>query len=347
MDKWGSSTGTATVPSCVIASECLSPDSHSMKNWDKEYGLINLTHLSYSDRDIHEQLREGSLIRLTAEVVISGATYRELPPWEHATARAFAVGMTMDKAVVGGQAAARLWGLHTLAIETAVACYLPAKTAPKSPRQWPEGVVYRYGYLAMEDIRTIHDIRVTGLMSTFLDIARHDGLHAAVVAIDSARRRWEIVTTEYLYENLEPFRRYRGVPVLRRAIELSVSTSASAQETRARLILHEADLPGLTSIQPQVRFNRDGGGRFYLVDFLINGWIIVEIDGRSKYKTDTSDQLESALISERDREKFFTNRGYVVLRIEPKQLNGQEPELLRLLKDVLAAGPPAQFRNAA
>ncbi|GAB3594330.1 hypothetical protein CFAEC_11675 [Corynebacterium faecale] len=338
MDNSEFSTETATTFGRVIASECRSPDSQVMKNWGKEYGLINLTHLSYSDRHIHDQLVDGSLIRLTAEVVMSGATYRRLPPWERAAAKAFAVGMTVDKAVVGGQAAARLWGLQTLTIENAVACYLPGKKVPKSPRQWPEGVVYRYGYLSARDIREFHGIRVTGLISTVLDIARNDGLHAAVVVIDSARRQWESVTPEYLHRELEALQRRRGVPVFREAIELSVPNSDSAQETRARLILHEANLPEITSIRPQVRFNRGKSGRYYVVDFLINDRVIVEIDGRSKYKTDTPDQLETALLAERDREKLFTNHGYTVLRIEPKQLDavaGAECEFLQLVRAVL------------
>lgn len=318
-----------------------------MKNWGQEFGLINLTRLKQNDHELNDRLRDGTLRKLTAEIAIDSAVYRELPPWDKAAARAFAVGMTMDKAVIGGQAAARLWELATLEVEKHVACYLPSGGTPSSPRTWPVGVIYRYGYLDPKDVRESHGVRVSSLMRLLLDVAHYDGLHAAVVVIDSARRKYPELTRGELYRRLDGYRRYRGLRVLRRAIELSVSNSDSAQETRARLILQEANLPGITSIKPQVRFNRDATGGFYLVDFLINGWIIVEIDGRSKYKAGGPGELESALMAERDREKFFTNRGYVVLRIEPKQLNGQEPELLRLLKDVLSAGPPAQFRKAA
>ena len=318
-----------------------------MKNWGQEFGLINLTRLKQNDHELNDRLRDGTLRKLTAEIAIDSTFYGELPPWDKAAARAFAVGMTMDKAVVGGQAAARLWELATLEVEKHVACYLPSGGTPSSPRTWPEGVIYRYGHLDPKDIREYHGIRVASLMRLLLDVAHYDGLHAAVVVIDSARRRYPELTRAELYRRLEGYRRYRGMRVLRQAIGRSVPNSDSAQETRARLILQEADLPGITSIQPQVRFNRDVNGRFYLVDFLINGWIIVEVDGRSKYNAGSPKELESALIAERDREKFFTNHGYVVLRIEPKQLNGQEPELLRLLTDVLASGPPTHFRKAA
>lgn len=309
-----------------------------MKNWGSEFGLINLTRLRQTDHEVFKQLDEGSLLRLTAEVAIDASKYQQLPPWDRATARAFAVGLTVDKAVIGGQAAARLWGLHTLTIEKSVACYLPDMGTPCSPKLWPEGVVYRYGRLDLKDIHEFHGIRVASFTRFFLDIAHYDGLHAAVVVLDSARRRWPEVTKDFLYKELKGYPRYRGLTVLKQAIELSVHNSDSAQETRARLILHEANLPEITSIRPQVRFNRGKSGRYYVVDFLINDRVIVEIDGRSKYKTDTPDQLETALLAERDREKLFTNHGYTVLRIEPKQLDavaGAECEFLQLVRAVL------------
>lgn len=318
-----------------------------MKNWKEEFGLIDLTRLAHTDHVMHDQLADGSLIKLTAEVAMDAVNYKSLHPWNQATARAFAVGMTKDKAVIGGQAAARLWGLQTLSIEKVVVCHLPGSTKPPSPKQWPSGVQYRFGYLGSDDIREYHGIRVTSLMRLLLDIAHYEGLHAAVVVIDSARRQYPELTAAELNRRLEGYRRYRGLRVLRGAIKLSVPNSDSAQETRARLILHEANLPGIRSIQPQVRFSRDKVGRFYVVDFLVNGWIIVEIDGRSKYRTNSPEQLDDALMAERDREKFFTNQGYVVLRIEPKQLDGEKPELLRLLREALVAGAPAHFRKMA
>lgn len=314
-----------------------------MKNWGEKFGLINLTRLRQTDREIFKQLNEGILLRLTAEVAIDAAKYEQLPPWERATARAFAVGLTVDKAVIGGQAAARLWGLHTLSIENSVTCYLPDMGTPCSPKLWPKGVIYRYGRMDSQDIREYHGIRVASFTRFLLDIAYYDGLHATVVVLDSARRRWPKLTKDSLYDKLHEYPRYRGLTVLRQAIELSVPNSDSAQETRARLILHEANLPEVTSIRPQVRFNRGKSGRYYVVDFLINDRIIVEIDGRSKYKTDSPDQLETALLAERDREKFFTNHGYTVLRIEPNQLNGEDCEFLQILRNTLLETPSARL----
>ena len=317
-----------------------------MKNWQEEFNLINLTKLSHSDIDTFEAISRGEFTKLTHEVVIDADRYRNLPPWEKAAARAFAVGMTVDKAVVAGNAAARLWGFQTLGIETTVLCLLPGRSRAASRKQWPRGTMYRSNYLSPQDIRELQGIRVTGVCRTFLDIALDDGVVAAVVAIDSARRQHPALTREKLMRSAECFPRHRGVKAYRQAIELSIPNSDSAQETRARLIIWEAKLPEIEKVQVQVRFNQPNG-RYFLVDFLINGWIVVEIDGRSKYD---SPELNDVLMAERDREKQFTNNGYAVLRINPKQLDPDahgECEFIKILKRALQQNPPEHLNQAA
>ncbi|BAU97032.1 hypothetical protein N24_2770 [Corynebacterium suranareeae] len=317
-----------------------------MKNWQEEFKLINLTKLSHSDIETFEAISRGEYTKLTHEVVINTSKYRDLPPWDKAAARAFAVGMTVDKAVVAGQAAARLWGYQTLGIEKSVLCLLPGRSRCGSMKQWTLGTRYRNSYLSQRDIREQQGIRLTGAFRTFLDIALDDGVVAAVVTIDSARRLNPQLTREKLLQSAEGFPRHRGVKAYRQAIELSIPNSDSAQETRARLILMEAQLPEIEKVQVQGRFDH-GHGKYFLVDFLINEWIIVEIDGRSKYD---SLELNEVLMAERDREKYFLNQGYAVLRIDPKQLDpgpDGECEFIRILKNTLRQQPPKQLKQAS
>lgn len=320
--------------------------SEAMKNWQEEFNLINLTKLSHSDIDTFEAISRGDFTKLTHEVVIDADKYRNLPPWDKAAARALAVGMTVDKAVVAGQAAARLWGYQTLGVEKTVLCLLPGRSRAGSIKQWPLGTRYRNSYLSSRDIREVHGIRVTGAFRTFLDIALDDGVVAAVVTIDSARRQNPSLTREKLMHSAESFPRHRGVKAYRQAIELSIPNSDSAQETRARLILREAKLPEIQSVKVQARFDQSHN-KYFLVDFLINEWIIVEIDGRSKYD---SPELNEVLMAERDREKFFLNQGYAVLRIDPKQLDlnqDGECEFIGILKNTLQKTPPEHLKQAA
>lgn len=317
-----------------------------MKNWQEEFQLINLTKLLHSDTETSVAISNGQMIKLTHEVAINAEKYRSLPPWDKAAARAFAVGMTVDKAVVAGQSAARLLGYQTLTVEKTVLCLLPERLRSKSSKHWPSGMRYKDRYLSPRDIREVHGIRVTGAFRTFLDIALDDGVVAAVVTIDSARRQNPSLTREKLMRSAESFPRHRGVKAYRQAIELSIPNSDSAQETRARLILREAKLPEVQSVQVQARFDQSHNKHF-LVDFLINEWIIVEIDGRAKYD---SPELNEVLMAERDREKFFLNQGYAVLRIDPKQLDldqNDECEFIGILKNTLQKTPPEHLKQAA
>ncbi|QYR17196.1 hypothetical protein JJQ73_12675 [Corynebacterium glutamicum] len=317
-----------------------------MKNWQEEFQLVNLTKLLHSDTETSAAISNGQMIKLTHEVAINAEKYRSLPAWDKAAARAFAVGMTVDKAVVAGQSAARLWGYQTLTVEKTVLCLLPERLRSKSSKHWPSGMRYKDRYLSSRDIREVHGIRVTGAFRTFLDIALDDGVVAAVVTIDSARRQNPSLTREKLMHSAESFPRHRGVKAYRQAIELSIPNSDSAQETRARLILGEANLPEIQSVKVQARFDQSHN-KYFLVDFLINEWIIVEIDGRSKYD---SPELNEVLMAERDREKFFLNQGYAVLRIDPKQLDlnqDGECEFIGILKNTLQKTPPEHLKQAA
>lgn len=317
-----------------------------MKNWQEEFQLVNLTKLLHSDTETSAAISNGQMIKLTHEVAINAEKYRSLPAWDKAAARAFAVGMTVDKAVVAGQSAARLWGYQTLTVEKTVLCLLPERLRSKSSKHWPSGMRYKDRYLSSRDIREVHGIRVTGAFRTFLDIALDDGVVAAVVTIDSARRQNPSLTREKLIHSAESFPRHRGVKAYRQAIEMSIPNSDSAQETRARLILREAKLPEIQSVKVQARFDQSHN-KYFLVDFLINEWIIVEIDGRSKYD---SPELNEVLMAERDREKFFLNQGYAVLRIDPKQLDlnqDGECEFIGILKNTLQKTPPEHLKQTA
>lgn len=289
-----------------------------MKNWGKEFELVQVRRQSAADRQFWGN--RDKYVYLTAEVAMPKEKYEQLPPWEQATARAAAVGLTADTAVVAGKAAARLLGISVLDWEPVVELMHVNGKQAGSRGKWPAGVRFRYSYLDVEEIHCSHGLRLTGIFRTLRDIASYHGVLDGVVAIDSARRRWPELTKKVLQNNLTSGSPYHGIRAVRRAIELSVPNSGSALESKARWLLISADLPGVTSIKTQVRFIYDERGSYFVVDILINDWLILEVDGAVKYDGFTYGRTDQVIRDERRREKELQNLGKVVLRVSDEHL---------------------------
>lgn len=308
-----------------------------MDNWKHVFGLIELRKISNFDHEIIDKIRDGSLLNLTAEIAIDAGTYQQLPTWEQATARAAAVGLTADKAVVAGLAAARLWGIEVLGVEREVELYLPGSARPKGKSLWPNGVLYRNGYLDPRHIEEIHGLRVTKRVHTLTTIARYQDLCTGVVAIDSARRAWPQLTTARLHQDVALLGRFHGSPKVRQAIDLSISNSGSTIESKARFLLWQAQLPEVESVEAQVVFQSQADQTTYQVDLLINRWLIVEIDGITKYHGRYGITPEEAIRRERAREKILQNQGYPVLRVTASDLKLRPDKSCVFLDQVVGA----------
>ena len=72
------------------------------------------------------------------------------------------------------------------------------------------------------------------------------------------------------------------------------------------------------------------------MDLLINGWLIVEIDGDVKYDGETYGRTDDVIRAERSREKALQNTGRVVVRVSDPR---ETPEVV--------AHALATFRGAA
>lgn len=309
-----------------------------MRNWGKTFGLVELRKTPITDTTTAQQLADGRLIALTDEIAIPREIHTALEPWTLAAARGFAVGLTCDRAVVSGQAAARLLGLETLDIEEKVDLQLPGVNKPHGPGTWPGNVRYRSTRLPDGQIERHHGIRVTSLVRTLFDIPRFHGTRHGVIAMDSALRQTPWLTKDVLRQRLAAYPPFPGVRSVRRAIDMSTGSSGSAQETIARLILLEADLPQITSIEYQVPVRYDNGRRTFYVDILLNGWLIIEIDGANKYTGHYGDKTDEVLREERIRENILKNEGRHVLRFSPpdlKQDHNGDCAMLRAVVDTL------------
>lgn len=294
------------------------------QNWKDTHGLIELRKVPLTDSDVAARLASGRLLRLTAEVAVPRDYFRELPPWEKAEARAAAVGLTADKAVVSGMAAGRLWGLQLLGVEESVDLLLPGHSRPPSRKLWITGSTYRSAALPEAQITTKRGIRVTTLLRTLTDISRYADEDEAVAAIDSVRKKWPTTTEEKVHRQLKTMGSFPGIEDFRTALAKSREKIGSPWETKARLLLQRCQDEAIVSVETQVKFHDPITGKDFYVDLLINGWLILEIDGKSKYRGTYGVDAETVIVDEREREKALQNLGSVVLRAGKKDMD--EPD---------------------
>lgn len=288
-------------------------DDADMRNWGKELGFVEVRRLT--DR--------AGYTLLTAEIAVRDSTWEPLAPWDKSAARAFAVGLTMDTAVVCGKSAARLIGIELPGWEDTVEVTYPGNRKPGGRRYWPEGVRFRYRNLGEGDVVEREGIRLTDTYRTLRDIAVLHGLADGVVALDSARRRWPNVTMATWRSCLLRGPRFKGVGMVRQVLELSVSDSGSPQESLARMRLVIAELPGVQSIRTQARFETKG--QTFTVDLLINDWLVLEFDGEVKYEEGAFGRTtRETVMKEREREVLLLNLGLQLRRVRAKDLKLDE-----------------------
>lgn len=279
-----------------------------MRNWGDHFGLSDMrTKAGARARSDVEH------VALTAEIAMPLRRYAELPPWEQATARAAAVALTLDAAVVAGTAAARLHGIDVPGTGQPAVDVLHVDGKRPGGRPLKSlGIRHRYAWLPAEGVRVEHGMRVTTIGRTLRDVCAFEGLVAGVIAIDSVRRRMPEVSLGRWHEELLVGPRFKGAAVVREALALSIHNSGSAAETRARLLLR--GVAGIVTIVAQAEIIDPETGRRYYVDFLINGWLVLEIDGDVKYDGVTYGPVDEIIREERRREKNLQNMGKVVVR---------------------------------
>lgn len=253
------------------------------------------------------------------------------------------VASSTKTAVVTGPAAARWMGLHTFNWVDNVDLLLPGSAKAWTPRDHHADRTYRSGRLNPVNVHEVRGIRVTTLNQCCYDSYRYWGRREALVQLESARNLAADLTVDRLLRSVEHLPRGKGIGEFRELIRHAAATSESPLETIARdAILRAAasgELPEVHTVECQVRFLiRDRYGRVVAarVDLLINGYLVVELDGRIKSDGTFGDPQQLTL-EERLREKELQNLGLIVLRY------GWDPVLsgafLGQIRRVLAVHP--------
>ncbi|HIX79376.1 MAG TPA: endonuclease domain-containing protein, partial [Candidatus Corynebacterium faecipullorum] len=172
----------------------------------------------------------------------------------------------------------------------------------------------------------VHGIRVSSLDRTALDIARFYGFEEGLVAVDDVRAR--NVGQFWINETLGAMGRVKGVAAARRAVAESVNCSESPWESYARALVLAADYPELRWVKAQYVIEN------YRADLVINGWLVIEIDGNVKYRH----EVDEVIRAEHRRQQAILNKGYIVLRFSPEQLSSRPDYFQETVGKHLARG---------
>ena len=159
-----------------------------------------------------------------------------------------------------------------------------------------------------------------------------DGLEAGVVAMDAALHA-ELVTRADLQRLVDAHALTPGVARARDAVALADGSAESPGESRTRMVLRH--LPATLTVEPQAVI-RDGSDAFVgRSDFLVDGRVVVEFDGRAKYGL-TGTPAED-LWAEKRREDRLRALGYAVVRLTWADLANPEAVLQRVLEALRVA----------
>ncbi|MFA1530592.1 endonuclease domain-containing protein [Corynebacterium belfantii] len=155
-------------------------------------------------------------------------------------------------------------------------------------------------------------VRVTNPARTCLDIARLHGFAEGLVAVDSALRAG-LVSVEDLKETRAAMARMKGPIPMKMAVEHAYAGSESPYESLLRALIIER-IPAAT-VYPQFRVL----GK-YRADLCIDGWLIIEVDGDTKYDGTYGTAPETVVKEQMRRQREIENQQFTVLRFGPKEL---------------------------
>jgi very-short-patch-repair endonuclease len=188
-------------------------------------------------------------------------------------------------------------------------------------RWWPDG------------LRTL-DV-APAIMTTVVS----SGVEAALVAADRALHDKRSTVDELAVAAAHApgvVARVRGRELLRLVDPLCESVG----ETRTRLILHGAGL----AFQSQAPIREADSRVFAFADFLVEGAVVVEFDGRLKYRADSNGTADAGDVvwMEKRREDRIRALGFEVVRIIWSDLNHPD----RVVTKIRAALARARRREA-
>lgn len=239
---------------------------------------------------------------------IGQGTYADLTGLDRDTEhllRARALLDRVGRVVVSHQSAALAWGLPTPPGPLERVQLSPLAGRPGNPKSGP-GYRLHSARVPLDAVSRASGMRVSDPGLTVLQCARTLPLDWCVAIADAALHR-AMVDADALTEAAA---RTRGVPGAARVRALPTHMSARAESPGESLLRLRLKRMGLAVAEQVVLSDVPGSPR---VDFVVEGILVVEFDGRSKYGI--GGDPAAAHWAEKMRHDRIVERGHPVLRV--------------------------------
>lgn len=296
-------------------------DTHELVRWEERKGELR-AELVDKRRLTHGTFPDGEFVELEPAVWFPAATWGELKYHERQWLRVEAAAMVSNAAVLVGRSAARKLGMWVISRgEEPVEVALPSRSVSQSRAQSGR-YAFRFSKLRRDEQVVYEGHCLSTPIRTFIDIARYHGFIEGLIAADYLLRRG--IERDAIEKEIRKMGRAKGIGVARRCLEHAIPNSDSAYESLARGLLIEA---GIGPVVAQAQIER------YFADLLVQGWLIIEIDGEIKYERDDAGEVWKKEFS---RQKRIGNKGYVILRFESKLLREQPHVFIAEVRAALA-----------
>ncbi len=250
------------------------------------------------------------------------------------------IAAAFPRAAVTGPAAALALGLPTLGwVEAVDLRYLSGAKSGKQPKD--PRVIYRSGRLRSDLVEEHDGIATVHPMQVLFDIYRYYGRLEALVPLEHVRFHQRISQEALLDTTKRLLPRANGIRGFEELVEGSAGTSQSPLETIGRDAVLQAGIPEIEKIEFQVAFEYAGPfgeHRTAVVDMLINGWLVVELDGRLKYDG-TYGAPTDVMLAELERQKQLQSLELAVIRAGWRDVMGGK--LISDIRCLLRARPKA------
>lgn len=256
-----------------------------------------------TDSDLRTGVRERQLIRVRRGAYVSRRQWEAADGDERYRLRVLAVGRTRPDDMVSHHAAL---ALHGLPLWGASLDRVDLLSAVRQGVHRADLWIHPRGQVAPEMVR---GVLVSSVARAVVRTAIAQGRDCAVIAGDAALHR-ELVTLDDLYAEVALLTVHEGRARALDAVAHMDGKSESVGESRMRLIFDDAGL----QVETQKKITDASGQVIARVDAFVEG-VVVEFDGRVKYRADQGENPQEVVWLEKRREDAIRRQGHPVERV--------------------------------